>query len=855
MGRLDRGGFGKVTGLPPAALGPDRRSPLLHELGGPWDASAGPPLSEVLSRARIGILHRDVDLRVLAVNGCFCDLIGRSADALDGVSMEAFTHPDDVARSSALYRAQRERAEPFRIEKRYRRPDGSVVWCAVHVSFLCDADGHVASTITVAQDITAQRIAEQELRESEAHYRHTVELNPQIGWTAGPDGAIQAASPRWCDVTASEPGDALGHGWLDAVHPDDVGRAVAAWHAAIASAQPVDVEYRLRTPAGYRWFRSRAAARLDDLGRVVRWYGTLEDIDDRTLAQEALRASEERFRLAAQAAGLGIWDYDAVRDRREWSPEFKAMLGLSPDAAPEVATALALVVPEDRHLLSALVEAVRAGDSAYRFDVTLRIRRADTGEERWMRTDGWRIQAPSGTLARVLVTVRDVTEERTAEDRIRWTANHDALTGLPNRAHFTMHLDAAIERARASGRRLALALFDVDHLKETNDTIGHDAGDRLLSTFAARLARALGDDAVLGRLGGDEFAAFIPLAPDQDVDTVGDTVRAALRALHEPFAHDNHILDCQATAGASLYPRDGGDTADLLKAADIALYAGKARHRGTLSLFRPEMRAHLQRRASMLGIARAAVRDARILPFYQPKVSLHDGRITGFEALLRWHHGHHGIQAPETIAAAFEDFDLAPALGERMLDGVIADIRQWLAAGLDPGRIAVNLSPAEFRHDNLVQRIMDRLHHAGIPPERLELEVTETVFLGRGAEAVGTMLEAFHAGGIRIALDDFGTGYASLTHLKDFPVDVIKIDRSFVGNLCAGSGDAAIVDAIVGLGRRLGMEVVAEGVETQAQADYLRAQHCPSAQGFLFGMPMTAAAVADRLTPAAPPRE
>jgi len=320
-----------------------------------------------------------------------------------------------------------------------------------------------------------------------------------------------------------------------------------------------------------------------------------------------------------------------------------------------------------------------------------------------------------------------------------------------------------------------------------------------------------------------------------DMPAVIARVQAALRLVREPLAHDGRILDCQATAGGSLFPVHGANAADLLKSADIALYAAKAHHRGSLLTFQPHMRADLQRRSSMLSIARDVVRDDRIMPFYQPKVALDSGRVCGFEALLRWRHPSVGTQLPGTIAAAFEDLELAVSLSERMLEGIVGDMRGWLDAGIDFGRIAFNLSPAEFRREDLCERILSRLARAGVPPQRLELEVTETVFVGRGAECVGHTLETFSRAGVHIALDDFGTGYASLTHLKAFPVHTIKIDQSFVSHLDRDAGDAAIIDAVVALGHRLGMTVVAEGVETAAQARYLVAQGCDVAQGYLFG--------------------
>lgn len=811
-----------------------------HYSASPKDAAAngGTSLSAVFSLAHIGILHRDLDNRVLVVNDHYQAIVGLSAEDLDGLPMEAFTHPSDRERSSSLYNQQLARAEPFEVEKRYIRPDGSSIWCSVHVSFVMDDGGRPISTISVAHDITARRVAEQELRESEEHHRYSVELNPQISWTAKPNGDVETVSARWRDVTGNDPAKALGEGWVAALHPEDAGPTLKSWRHSLGTREPVDVEYRVRIAGGrYRWFRSRATARLDDSGAVIRWYGTIDDIHDRKLAEQDVSESEERLRIAAQAAGLGIWDYDAVRDRREWSKELREMFGVGPEAEPVIATALALVVPEDRPLLEQLIADVYAGVSEPRYDLTLRIRREDTGAERWMRLSGWRMEASPGKLSRVLVTVRDVTEERAAEERIRWIAEHDALTGLPNRAAFNAHLERSITTAQEAGGKLALLLFDMDNLKTTNDTIGHDAGDVLLQTFVNRLEGALPSGCMLGRLGGDEFAVLIDAT---DEGALKPLLAAAHESFQEPFAYEGITLNCAATAGAALFPDHAANAAELLKMADIALYAGKVNGRGTWWMFQPGMRADLQVRASMLSLVRVVVRERRIVPYYQPQISLTDGRITGFEALLRWRHDTLGVQAPATIAAAFDDFELAIKLGERMLELVLEDAKSWLDQGVDFGRIAFNLSPAEFRNEELVPRLLERLQRAGVPPSCFELEVTESVFLDRSTKGIRSALDTFRRAGILIALDDFGTGFASLTHLKAFPVDIIKIDRSFVSNLSAGSEDAAIVDAVIELGHRLGMRVIAEGVETIEQARYISQAGCDIGQGYLFARALPA---------------
>jgi diguanylate cyclase (GGDEF)-like protein len=487
---------------------------------------------------------------------------------------------------------------------------------------------------------------------------------------------------------------------------------------------------------------------------------------------------------------------------------------------------------------------VEAGDSAHRFEVLLRIRRADDGTERWMQTSGWRNEALNGHLERVLVTVRDVTEQHDTEERIRWTANHDALTGLPNRGLFNEQLEKAIACAQADKNKLVLVLFDVDNLKETNDTAGHDAGDMLLQRVADRLRNSLGSEVSLARLGGDEFAAFFQV--DDEASMIA-LVQESLRDLREDCSFDGLTMTCQATAGSATFLGDAQSAQDLLKTADIALYAGKSGQRGVLSVFRSEMRAHVQRRASMLSVARSVINDGRVRAYYQPKVALSDGQLVGFEALLRWRHDTLGMQGPNLLSAAFDDINLATSLGECMLDSVCTDVRRWRDEGLAFGHVGINLSPAEFRRDDLFDRFMERLHQSNIPASSIELEITETVFLGRGAETVSDILSAFHREGMSIALDDFGTGYASLTHLQSFPVDVIKIDRSFVTNLAPSSANAAIVDAIIGLADRLNMRVIAEGIETDHEARYLLEKGCQFGQGFLFGKAVSYEAASDIL--------
>jgi EAL domain-containing protein (putative c-di-GMP-specific phosphodiesterase class I) len=292
--------------------------------------------------------------------------------------------------------------------------------------------------------------------------------------------------------------------------------------------------------------------------------------------------------------------------------------------------------------------------------------------------------------------------------------------------------------------------------------------------------------------------------------------------------------------GASIFPIHGTTTEELLKNSDVALYIAKHGARGRMMVFRKEMRSEMRKRASMVEMGRDAIRDDRVVPFYQPKVGLRTDEVVGFEALLRWRNAGGDIQPPAAIAAAFEDLEVALAISDRMIQRIVADMRRWLDRGIEFGHVALNAAAAEFRHDNFAERVLEDLGRAGIPTRCFQLEVTETVFLGRGAENVERALKLLSAEGVTIALDDFGTGYASLRHLKQFPVDIIKIDQSFVRGLDEDGDDAAIVQAVLKLSRSLDIRTVAEGIETTAQAEHLIRLGCDYGQGFLFSKAIAA---------------
>lgn len=674
----------------------------------------------------------------------------------------------------------------------------------------------------------------QALEQSQEHYRYSVDLNPQIPWTSNPDGSICEISPRWTVLTGMSVEEGMGSGWILAVHPDDVERVLDQWRTALQSVDhPVaDVRYRLRRADGrYCWVRARSYPRRDSEGRIVKWYGNLEDIDDQVAAEAALRDSEERYRLASRATNDLIWDWSHGTDRIEWADGGQSIYGHEKAArGTSVAWWRAQIHPEDVASVDAMAARVQIGECDS-WSHEFRFRSGD-GSYVHLLSRGYVLRDENGRPRRSIGALQDVTQARRAEAELRRAAYHDALTNLPNRAHFAVRLETALTRAHGDGSHVGVVVFDVDNFKGINDSLGHGAGDAVLQAVADRLSAGLPDSAIAARLGGDEFAIILP---DLD-ESAPSRIKRILETVAQPMTIDESVVEVGVSAGAAIWPRDGADAEAILKSADLALYTAKARSAGDVESFHPELRHAVESRNSMLREARDALGEERIVPFYQPKISLESGQIVGFEALLRWHHRERGLQPPGTIHAAFEDSALSTQLTDRMLERVLKDMAEWQERGIETGRIAINGSPVDFRRDDFAERILSRLHALDLSPSLLELEVTESVFLGRAADSVERALRTLAREGVTIALDDFGTGYASLTHLQQFPVDVLKIDRSFVSRLDgSNSSDFAIVHGIIDIAQRMNIRTVAEGVENEAQLGRLCELGCDIAQGFLFG--------------------
>lgn len=558
----------------------------------------------------------------------------------------------------------------------------------------------------------------------------------------------------------------------------------------------------------------------------------LRDISDRKRLEKTERQTREMLAAVIDASPVAIICVAPDRRVTVWSRAAERIFGYT--AKEVMGQPYRLVPPGKTSEFDRLFEQALAGETLR--DTQMQRRRKD-GSLVDVSFAAAAMYNPDGTIRGVAYALEDITERKRAKEELRRLAYYDPLTGLPNRLTLQNELKQLIELSQETSRRpTSFAMLDLDGFKDVNDTLGHSIGDELLKEAARRLTTIAGAAARVYRFGGDEFVVIVPECGDPR--TVAEIVDTMLRQLAEPFEVNDQLFYIGASAGITIAPADGVSVDEFIANADLALYQAKSEGGRAYRFFLPALRAKAQARRKLDLELRRAFSDNEFELYFQPQVRLVDGTIVGAEALLRWRHSERGILEPGMFIGILAESPIAREVGNWILQTACERAAAWRAMGLPPVRIGVNLFPAQFHGGALVEDIEVALLQTGLPPEALELEITENIALDHDQSMLGP-LRALREKGVHLAFDDFGTGYASLSYLRRYPLSRIKIDQSFVQKLPDDVEDAAVVRSLIAMAHLLGLRVIAEGVETPTQAAFLRAEQCDEGQGFLYAKPLS----------------
>ena len=693
-------------------------------------------------------------------------------------------------------------------------------------------NGQMEYMVAVGVDITERKQAEEKLLQSSELLNEAQRIARVGSWTLN----MKTNRLIWSDEIFrlfeldKDHFEPSYDAFLKAIHPDDRELVNRAYIDSLQSRRPYKITHRLLFDDGRIKFVEEACETLfDEEGNPALSQGTVQDITEQKLAEETISLYANVFRHSAEAIMITDLDNRIVAI----NPALTQLTGYSLDE---------LVGKNPQILASGLTsqatyeEMWDALEDAGHWHGELNDRRKN-GEiyPKWATISVVRNDA--GKVVNYIASFNDITERKAAEERINHLAHHDALTGLYNRFSLEDRMGQAIAQAQREENQLAVLFIDLDRFKVINDTLGHHVGDALLVEVAKRLQASVRDSDIVARLGGDEFV--IVLTGFDNAELVASTAEKVVERVSTPYKIGDHELRSSPSIGISIFPGDGRDVDNLMKNADIAMYHAKEQGRNNYQFFTEEFNKVAHERMALEHDLRVALEKGQLELYYQPKVEALDGRISGLEALVRWNHPEHGLVMPDKFISIAEESGLIEPLGDWVLNEACRQYDLWRRQEGLSLKMAVNLSPKQLCDPNLVNRLQATMKKYQIAEGELELEITETAVM-TNAELAIEQMKAIRAAGVCLAIDDFGTGYSSLSHLKSFPIQVLKIDRTFVRDIEKNESDAAICLAAISLSHDLGLKVVAEGVETEAQKDFLISHKCDTLQGYLFSRPLPA---------------
>ncbi len=619
-------------------------------------------------------------------------------------------------------------------------------------------------------------------------------------------------------------------------HRDDRARVRREIQEAIEQNRPFNIEYRIYHADGsirWVWECGRGMNQADEKVEFV--HGYVQDITLRHRHEVALAEAEYRYRSIFENATEGIFQTTQDGYYLQVNPALAKIYGY--DSPMELMDALRDIREQlyvDPQRRDEFIQLMLEQGAVTNFES--RVYKRDRSII-WISENARTVHAPDGRLMYYEGTVEDITARKSYEEHISHQATHDSLTNLPNRMLLTDRLQQMIQNAVREEVQLAILFIDLDHFKNVNDTLGHAAGDELIKLIADRLRKCMRDGDTVARIGGDEFVLLLPNI-HTSTEMISHAVKRILNMIQKPCMIEDREFLVSCSIGISIYPDDGRDAETLLKNADMAMYQAKQAGRNNFQFFTEELNRIVVESLELEQQLRQALSAGQFELHYQPKVTISTGKVTGAEALVRWRAPHRGLVSPARFIPLAEETGLIEPLGAWVLDAACKQIKSWAERGLPVVPVSVNLSPRQFNQPGLIDNVKHMLQKYLLPAELLVIEITESCMVNDARKFLRT-LEDMKALGLQIAIDDFGSGYSNLSHLKTMPVDYLKADSSFVNGIENNDKGRAIYRAIISMAHNLNLKVIAEGVETQMQYEFLRSIGCDAIQGYYFSMPLT----------------